>query len=66
MDLKDRLIVALDLDDEEEALQLVEQLRGNVGMFKIGLEPFCLFGPAFVEKVQERGGEVFLDLKFHD
>lgn len=66
MDFKDRLIVALDLDDADKALQLVEQLRGAVGMFKIGLEPFCLFGPSFVEKVQERGGDVFLDLKFHD
>lgn len=66
MDLKDRLIVALDIDDEEEALRLVDQLRGSVGMFKVGLEPFCLFGPGFVEKIREKGGEVFLDLKFHD
>lgn len=66
MDFKDRLIVALDLDDADKALQLVEQLRGAVGMFKIGLEPFCLFGPSFVERVHERGGDVFLDLKFYD
>ncbi len=66
MGFKDRLIVALDVDDAGKARQLVEQLRGSVGMFKVGLEPFCLYGPGFVKAVQEMGGRVFLDLKFHD
>ncbi|HHW41503.1 MAG TPA: orotidine-5'-phosphate decarboxylase [Syntrophomonadaceae bacterium] len=66
MGFKDRLIVALDVDDAGKARQLVEQLRGYVGMFKVGLEPFCLYGPGFVKAVQEMGGRVFLDLKFHD
>jgi orotidine-5'-phosphate decarboxylase len=63
---KDRLIVALDVDQLGEVHRLVRVLQGQVGMFKIGLEPFCLFGPAIVAAIQDEGGQVFLDLKFHD
>jgi len=66
MQIKDRLIVALDVTERDKALELVEMLHDCCGMFKIGLEPFCIFGPTFVEEIQDRGGKVFLDLKFHD
>jgi len=66
MQAKDRLIVALDVPERERALELVALLHDCCGMFKIGLEPFCNFGPSFVEEIQQRGGRVFLDLKFHD
>jgi len=65
-DLKDRLIVALDLDTLGAAERLVEQLAGLVTRFKIGTQLFTAAGPAAVEAVQKRGGEVFLDLKYHD
>lgn len=38
MEAKDRIIVALDVDDVGKAIALVEQLEGHVGAFKIGLE----------------------------
>ena len=41
-------------------------LSGSVGMFKIGKQLFTATGPAAVRKVQENGGNVFLDLKYHD
>ncbi len=64
---RDRLILALDIgSDVEEALAWVNRLRDHVGVFKIGKEAFTSFGPAIVNKVRERGGKVFLDLKFHD
>ena len=50
----------------DEAIRLVDLLTGHVGMFKIGKEAFTRFGPSFVASVLERGGNVFLDLKFHD
>jgi len=66
MQAKERLIVALDVPEREKALELVALLHDCCGMFKIGLEPFCNFGPSLVEEIQQKGGRVFLDLKFHD
>ena len=61
-----RIIVALDVHDKEALLKLVRSLRGYVGMFKVGKELFTALGPAAVELIKAEGGEVFLDLKFHD
>jgi orotidine 5'-phosphate decarboxylase subfamily 1 len=47
-------------------LDLAGQLSGKVGAFKIGLELFTRCGPNIVRKIRETGGDVFLDLKFHD
>jgi orotidine-5'-phosphate decarboxylase len=65
-DLADRLIVALDVDSIDRAVGLVDALAGQVTRFKIGSQLFTALGPAAVEAVRKRGGEVFLDLKFHD
>src|SRR5262245_51725789 len=65
-DPKDRVIVALDVDTLEAALSLVDRLDGIVTRFKIGSQLFTAAGPGAVEAVRKRGGEVFLDLKYHD
>ncbi|MGD9343869.1 MAG: orotidine-5'-phosphate decarboxylase [Desulfuromonadales bacterium] len=65
-DAKQRLIFALDVDNLEDARSWVDQLQGQVGVFKIGKQLFTRCGPEVVRLVQERGGEVFLDLKYHD
>ncbi len=65
-DPRDRLIVALDVDTLQAALDLVERLDGFALRFKIGSQLFTASGPAAVEAVQKRGGLVFLDLKYHD
>jgi orotidine-5'-phosphate decarboxylase len=64
--LRERLIVSLDMVDRTTALRLVERLARVVGMFKVGRALFLGGGPDFVRDVRRRGGEVFLDLKFHD
>lgn len=61
-----KLIVALDLDSATKALELVEALRGIVGMFKIGSQLFTAAGPELVRHIINSGEQVFLDLKFHD
>ena len=60
------IVVALDVDTAEQALGLVDQLRGSVGMFKIGKQLFTAAGPDIVRKIVALGEQVFLDLKFHD
>jgi len=60
------LVVALDVSSADEALRLVEQLRGMAGMFKVGKQLFTAEGPQIVRRIRELGEEVFLDLKFHD
>jgi orotidine-5'-phosphate decarboxylase len=63
---KDRLIVALDVDTKEKALNLVEKLKSEVKTFKIGSELFTSCGPDIVAAVKSKGCGIFLDLKFHD
>lgn len=64
--VKDRLIVALDVDDLASAGRLVDALYPSVKLFKVGSQLFTAAGPAAVELVRSKGGRVFLDLKFHD
>jgi orotidine-5'-phosphate decarboxylase len=66
MQPKDRIFVALDVDDISSARRLVGRLGDAVGGFKIGLQLFTNAGPAFVREVASSGTRVFLDLKFHD
>lgn len=61
-----RLIFALDVDSCEAAARWAEQLQDKVGLFKIGKQLFTRCGPEVVRLIQERGGKVFLDLKYHD
>lgn len=60
------IIFALDVGSWEEAQRFVEELKEWVWGFKIGKELFTWLGPQVVEMVQEKGGKVFLDLKYHD
>lgn len=64
--LKDRLIVALDFDSKERALELVQALSGRLSTFKVGHQLFTRYGPPIIRKIHDLGGRVFLDLKYHD
>ncbi len=61
-----KIIFALDIDDLAELDRWATLLSGHVGMFKIGKQLFTAHGPETVRTVQRHGGEVFLDLKYHD
>lgn len=66
LELKDKLIVALDVDTLEKAELIIDKLRGKVKFFKVGSQLFTSYGPKAVEMVAKKGAQVFLDLKFHD
>lgn len=61
-----KIIVALDYPAAAPALELVARLEPALCRLKVGKELFTSAGPQLVETLQQRGFEVFLDLKFHD
>jgi orotidine-5'-phosphate decarboxylase len=63
---RDRLIIALDVETQEEARRLFHSLKDYAGMFKIGSQLFTAAGPSIVREIVDEGGRIFLDLKFHD
>jgi orotidine-5'-phosphate decarboxylase len=63
---KPDLILALDLPDQQQALQRLQLLAGKLHWVKIGLEMFCRLGPDWVHQVADLGYKIFLDLKLHD
>ncbi|MDI6606105.1 MAG: orotidine-5'-phosphate decarboxylase [Candidatus Omnitrophota bacterium] len=65
-DLKERLIVALDVDSFKQAEGLVGLLYPTVKIFKVGSQLFTACGPQAVRMIAEKGAKVFLDLKFYD
>ena len=64
--MSSKLIVALDFDNQNEALNLVDKLDPATCALKVGSEMFTLFGAYFVTSLIKRQFKVFLDLKFHD
>lgn len=61
-----QLILALDLETKEAALNMLDRLGPSLPWVKIGLQLFTAYGPDFVREVADRGYKVFLDLKLHD
>jgi orotidine-5'-phosphate decarboxylase len=64
--IKDRLALALDMDDLVVALRLARDLEPWFGVAKVGLELFSAAGPDAVSSLADLGYDVFVDLKLHD
>lgn len=61
-----RIIVALDYPAAAQAVALLDRLSPDECRVKIGKELFTRAGPTLVERIADRGFDVFLDLKYHD
>ena len=60
------IVVALDYQSADQAIAMAQQLDPTRCRLKVGKELFTAAGPQLVEKFQQQGFEIFLDLKFHD
>ncbi|TBW39195.1 orotidine-5'-phosphate decarboxylase [Siculibacillus lacustris] len=63
---RDRLILALDVATVAEAERLIAELRGTVGVWKIGYRLVFAGGLALAERLVAEGEKVFLDVKLLD
>lgn len=66
MAVTDKIILALDVADQDHALDIIAKFSDYITIFKVGLELFTISGPAIIDEIHKRGKKVFLDLKFHD
>ena len=64
--MKEKLVLALDVDNKEKAETLVKELKDYVGVFKVGKELFTAEGPSIFKMIRDNGGKIFADLKYHD
>ncbi|MCX8147092.1 MAG: orotidine-5'-phosphate decarboxylase [Candidatus Woesearchaeota archaeon] len=64
-ELKDKIVVPLDVNDIDEAKEIINELKDYVGIFKVN-SIYIHYGRDIVEEIQKAGCKVFLDLKFHD
>jgi len=62
----DKLILALDVDQADEALAFVRLLKPHLSLYKVGNQLFTREGPAFVKALRAEGVDIFLDQKWHD
>ncbi|NMB41080.1 MAG: orotidine-5'-phosphate decarboxylase [Firmicutes bacterium] len=62
----EKIIVALDVAEEEDACGLVKDLCPPLSFFKVGMRLYAACGPRIITKLKNLGVKVFLDLKFHD
>ena len=61
-----RIIVAIDCDNEKNALSIINKLDPKLCNIKVGLELYVSCGPIIINKIHDLGFKIFLDLKFHD
>lgn len=61
-----KLIVALDVDNINQAEELIEKLKNKVEYFKVGSKLFTREGPAILNLLNKKKCKTFLDLKYYD
>lgn len=66
MEARERVIIALDFDDRETALRLVDELDDLAIRYKVGYRLLTASGFGILEELVQREKWVFCDLKLHD
>ncbi len=65
-DVRDRLVLVLDVGGLDEALSLATRLAPWFSTAKVGFELYAEAGPTAFDALHEAGLRVFADLKLHD
>ncbi|HJV44789.1 MAG TPA: orotidine-5'-phosphate decarboxylase [Bacillota bacterium] len=66
MDIRERIIVALDFPNMDTALECAGRLNGSAKYVKVGMQLYYAAGPKIIEVLKKEGFKIFLDLKVHD
>ena len=65
-DVRNRLAIALDVSDLDEAEQIAKEVAPWFGVAKVGLELYSAAGPEAIARMRALDLEVFADIKLHD
>lgn len=63
---KNPLIIALDFDNIDQAMDLAEKIGPYAGGFKVGMQLYYSAGQEILRRFRESDLPVFVDLKLHD
>lgn len=64
--IKERIVLALDVETLEDAKKLVDELSPHVGTFKVGLQLYSGFGNEIIDYIKSKNSNFFLDIKLMD
>ena len=64
--LNERIILALDVENGEQAKELVKRTESHISFYKVGLQLFMASWFEIVDWLRGRGHKVMVDLKFFD
>ena len=64
--IKEKIVLALDVETFEQAKELVDELSPYVGTFKVGLQLYTGFGNEIIDYIKSKNSNFFLDVKLMD
>ena len=64
--IKEKIVLALDVEELDEAKTLVDSLYPYVGTFKVGLQLYTKYGSEVIDYISSKNSNFFLDVKLHD
>ena len=64
--IKEKIVLALDVDTIDEAKKLINELKDYVGVFKVGLQLYTKCGNEIIKFMNDENIKYFLDVKLYD
>jgi orotidine-5'-phosphate decarboxylase len=65
-EMREKLILGLDVDDSAMAYDMIEKLAPHVKFYKVGLQLITKEGPKIIMTLRRKGLKIFYDAKFYD